>query len=161
MNQREIHLRLPWKNAVHQFLKVHDQRVEAVREALTAIEAYDARPDSEPAGIDEGIDQLRSAIAGLRESVAERAALLSSQPLSPPVPRLLHALMRLGEDELAQQCQHVSQRTAMLHSRAITLFVCHFQLAELLQSLIHLIASGSSQHIDATALRGGLLDNAA
>lgn len=125
--------------------------------------------------VDQSTLHLQETLATLESKIAEREALLRD-PEAPPEGLTLVAKLRsslhVDDERLARRCQQIAESIEMTHTRAVSLFVCQYNLADLTSNLVRIMtrtdtpqtyspSQSSPKKFRSKSTGGGLFDEAA
>jgi hypothetical protein len=159
-----------WYSRVQSYLDDLEGIARQIDQTLEQTGVETKRLDA--AEVEQANSRLLEALAALESKVDQRQSLLSAADAPKLGTVLTEKLQRCGEpagEILVARCRSVSDMISSINQRAISLFVCQFQLAQLSTDIIRLLAG---QDAPATYnaptraekpgdLAGGLLDEAA
>jgi hypothetical protein len=125
--------------------------------------------------VDESTRQLQASLTTLETKIAERETLLHDADAPPEGLTLiakLRSTLHVDDERLARRCEQIAGTIELAHTRAVSLFVCQYHLADLTGNLVRIMtrtdkpqtykAAGSSKKQDPQSSRGGgLFDEAA
>ena len=152
------------------------QRVTSyLDELLTATETIDLVLDAmqlatrnvQPEKIEESTRQLATSIEELAELIKKREILLQDDEAPARGMTLVDKLFsthNIDDARIAKRCQKVAGTVVITHSRAVSLFVCQYQLTALSTDLVRLLSGERNPPTYAkkqTQHRGGLFNESA
>lgn len=120
--------------------------------------------------VEESTTQLADALKQLEEKVAEREELLRASDAPPngiTLKKKLLSSLHIDDARLALRCEKVAETIELAHTRAISLFVCQYHLADVTGDIVRILSGASSlktynpTRADDRGGQGGLFDEAA
>ncbi|TWU59846.1 hypothetical protein Poly51_01190 [Rubripirellula tenax] len=161
---------MDWTNRVETYLNELEQTAEIIDLILdeTRVRTIGVQTDD----VSESTRQLKDALADLETKIAEREDLLRDADAPPSGLTLTEKLagsLRIEDARLASRCRDLAGTIQKTHTRAVSLFVCQYHLADLTTNLVGIL-SGASRLQTYRAINdterpskagGGLFDEAA
>ncbi len=164
---------MQWSSRVEHYLNELEECANTIDLVLdeTRVHAVAVKPGE----VDESTRQLQAALTILETKIAQRDVLLRDDDAPPEGLTLvakLRSTLHVDDERLARRCETIAGTIEMAHTRAVSLFVCQYHLADLTENLVRVMtrtekpqtynASGSKQKPSSTGSRGGgLFDEAA
>lgn len=129
-----------WSSRVERYLDELEQCANTIDLILdeTRVQAVAVKTGE----VDESTRQLQETLATLESKIAERETLLRDADAPPQGLTLvakLRSSLHVDDERLARRCEQIAGTIEMTHTRAVSLFVCQYHLADLTGSLVRIM----------------------
>lgn len=159
----------PWSSRVHDYVQDLALLAETIDLLLDNTRVGTQAVDADQ--MSKSTAELAASIAQLEDKVGQRETLIRAEdaPTSGLTLReKLLATRHVDDARLAKQCGEVSKAIEMAHTRAISLFVCQYHLAEATGDIVRVLSGASAMKTYDRQAKpnkgdggGGLFDEAA
>lgn len=157
-----------WHDQVDRYVTELSSIVDRIHDNLDSLRLTTV--DAGPSKIQPSLEQLAGRLESLQQMVVRRDTLLRDAAAPPGGFTLTEKLLsthRVDDARLARRCRLVADDVTDVHTRATSLFICHYHLHDFTAQLVRTVTGDRRSETyggnpaTASPPRGGIFDDAA